>query len=72
MLLPELSVKINDEVVRIRDADHKAKQKRNADAKSVKPISQLHVGDTVVVRQPKVNKLYKLSTSYQFFPPPLL
>ena len=67
VLLPKLSVKVNDEVVRIRDADQKAKQKRNADAKSVKPISQLHVGDTVLVRQPKVNKL---STSYH--PTPLL
>ncbi|KAK2146749.1 hypothetical protein LSH36_584g01043 [Paralvinella palmiformis] len=56
-----LTTLVNAEVVRIRDAEQKAKQKRNADAKSVKPISQLHVGDTVVVRQPKVNKL---STNY--------
>ena len=66
VLLPELSVKVNDEVVHIRDTDQKAKQKCNADTKSVKPISQLHVGDTVLVRQPKVNKL---STIYH--PAPL-
>lgn len=65
VLLPEISVPIVDDDLRVRDAAKKAKQKWYADAKSTKPVSQLHIGDTVVVRQPKVNKL---STAYDTVP----
>ena len=65
VLLPEVPAPVLDEELRLRDYAQKAQQKCYADARHKKPTEQLRVGDTVVVRQPKVNKL---STAYNAVP----
>lgn len=58
ILLPEVKVQMDDIVIRERDAEQKAKQKMYADQKNCnKPTTQLHVGDMVLMRQERHNKL---------------
>lgn len=61
VLLPEIQVTPpgdDDDELRLRDAERKAKQKHYADKKNCsRPPDQLQVGDSVLIRQDKHNKL---------------
>ena len=56
-LLPQFSVKRNDEHVRKRDTEAKLKRKLYSDKKMGAKQSVTKPGDTVLVKQPKKNKL---------------
>ena len=56
-LLPQFSVKLNDEQIRKRDTEAKLKRKLYADKKTGAKQSKTTTGDTVLVKQPKKNKL---------------
>nr|XP_039261226.1 uncharacterized protein LOC120337496 [Styela clava] len=63
VLLPEVIVPTVDNDLRDRDCFHKAKQKMYADARNcLKPTEQIHVGDSVIMRQ---NRSNKLSSAYR-------
>lgn len=46
-----------DKSIRTNDAEKKLKMKEYADQKQHSKVSEIKVGDTVLIRQPKVNKL---------------
>ncbi|MCG8094404.1 MAG: DDE-type integrase/transposase/recombinase [Candidatus Thiodiazotropha endolucinida] len=56
-LLPQFSVKRNDRSIRKRDTDAKQKRKQYADKKTGARRSKIRIGDSVLVKQPKLNKL---------------
>lgn len=56
-LLPQFSVKYNDRSIRKKDTDAKQKRKEYADKKTGAKRSKIRIGDPVLVKQPKLNKL---------------
>jgi hypothetical protein len=58
VLLPELFIRVEDKELRTRDAEQKQQQKQYADARNcVRSNIPLHVGDTVLMKQTKTDKL---------------
>lgn len=56
-LLPQFSVKRKDKLIRNRDNVVKQKRKQYADKKTGAKKSKIKTGDSVLVRQPKLNKI---------------
>ena len=55
--IPEVTCMKDDSIVRARDSEMKAKQKQYADERNHAKSSEICVGDTVLIRQKKRNKL---------------